>query len=180
MTTPMKVAVLSTSVNPESRSRLLAHEAFRVLGEMKIEVALLDLRDFALPFCGSEAAWTDPAVARIRHELRECSHVIFAVPIYNYDVNAVAKNLVELMGEKVFGGKTIGFLCAAGGRSSYMSVLPFANSLMLDFRCWIAPRFVYATGDDFDEQGISNREIHARIAGLVTEMLGRDDGLTLA
>ena len=30
-----------------------------------------------------------------------------------------------------------------------MSILGLANGLMLDFRCLIVPRFVYATGDDF-------------------------------
>ena len=35
--------------------------------------------------------------------------------------------------------------------SSYMSVMAYANSLMLDFRCVIIPRFVYATGSAFAE-----------------------------
>jgi hypothetical protein len=43
-------------------------------------------------------------------------------------------------------------ICAAGGGSSYMSVMGLANSLMLDFRCLIIPRFVYAKGDDFASQ----------------------------
>jgi FMN reductase len=39
------------------------------------------------------------------------------------------------------GNKVVGFLCAAGGKSSYMSVMRLANSLMLDFRCLIIPHF---------------------------------------
>ncbi len=67
------------------------------------------------------------------------------MPVYNYDVNAVAKNFIELMGEDALGNKTVGFMLSAGGGGSYMAVMPFANSLMLDFRCWIVPRFLYVS-----------------------------------
>ena len=70
--------------------------------------------------------------------------ILLATPIYNYDVSAAAKNMVELTGS-AWRDKTVGFICAAGGTSSYMSVMGLANSLMLDFRCIILPRFVYAT-----------------------------------
>ena len=59
-------------------------------------------------------------------------------------------------------GKVVGFLCAAGGRGSYMSVMSLANSLMLDFRCLIVPRFVYATGEDFNDDGTPNETIARR------------------
>jgi NAD(P)H-dependent FMN reductase len=74
--------------------------------------------------------------------------IIVATPIYNYDANAAVKNLLELTGSS-WEDKTVGFLCAAGGGSSYMSIMGLANSLMLDFRCLIIPRFVYAHGRDF-------------------------------
>jgi NAD(P)H-dependent FMN reductase len=67
--------------------------------------------------------------------------VIIATGIYNYDANAAVKNLVELTGD-AWENKVVGFLCAAGGMSSYMSIMSLANSLMLDFRSIIVPRFV--------------------------------------
>ena len=73
---------------------------------------------------------------------------MIATPIYNYNVSSSAKNLVELTG-KAWTDKVVGFLCAAGGRGSYMGCMGLANSLMLDFRSLILPRFVYATGDPF-------------------------------
>jgi FMN reductase len=88
-----------------------------------------------------------------------------AVPIYNYDVNAAAKNLVELTGRS-WTDKVVGFLCAAGGRSSYMAVMGVANSLMLDFRCLIIPRFVYADGSAFAGDGISDEKVQERVQEL--------------
>ena len=67
--------------------------------------------------------------------------------------------------------KVFGFLCAAGGRNSYMSVMSLANSLMLDFRCYIIPKFVYATKNDFEEGKIVNSEIKSRIKELGSELI---------
>jgi FMN reductase len=92
------------------------------------------------------------------------------VPIYNYDVSASAKNLVELTGSGLE-DKVVGFLCAAGGHSSYMSVMSFANQLMLDFRCLVLPRFVYATAEAFDRSGVKDPEIQERIDQLAGEAM---------
>ena len=54
---------------------------------------------------------------------------------------------------------------------SYMSVMSFANSLMLDFRCLIIPRFVYATGDSFDGDKITNTKVARRIEQVVAELV---------
>ena len=67
--------------------------------------------------------------------------------------------------------KIFGFLCAAGGRNSYMSVMSLANSLMLDFRCYIIPKFVYATKNDFEEDKIVNSDIKGRIKELGSELI---------
>ncbi len=73
---------------------------------------------------------------------------MLASPIYNYDVNAALKNAIELAGRKME-DKLLGFLCTAGGGAmSYMSVMPLANSLMLDFRTIVLPRFVNAAPED--------------------------------
>ena len=62
-------------------------------------------------------------------------------------------------------------MCAAGGRNGYMSVMSLANSLMLDFRCYIIPKFVYATRKDFDDKKISNSDIKERIEELGAELV---------
>jgi FMN reductase len=65
----------------------------------------------------------------------------------------------------------VGFLCAAGGASSYMSVMSLADSLMLDFRCLIIPRFVYATRNDFSDAKVPTEEVKGRIARLAQASL---------
>jgi FMN reductase len=95
---------------------------------------------------------------------------LLSVPIYNYDANAAAKNLIELTG-KSWQDKVVGFLCAAGGQGSYMSIMSLANSLMLDFRCIVLPRFVYVTGESFEGDNLADSEIEKRIRELTDQLV---------
>ena len=165
------VGVIAASLGVDSRSQALAQEAMGRLERRNVKATLVDLREHPLPLAGSDASWGHEAANVVRELVRPATHLIFAVPIYNYDVNAAAKNFVELMGGKLLGGKTVAFLCAAGGQGSYMSVMPFANSLMLDFRCWIVPRFVYVTADFRDPDGVLVPDIDQRLDALIADLL---------
>ncbi len=78
--------------------------------------------------------------------------------------------MIELTGRS-WQDKVVGFLCAAGGMSSYMSVMAYANSLMLDFRTVIIPRFVYATGDAFDGDKLADEKIGTRVRQVADELI---------
>ncbi len=165
----MKSLIISCSLHTESKSRRLARALeclWRTDGD--VELATLDLRELALPPCDGGAAYEDPATRELQEAFASADAVVFAVPIYNYDVNAAAKNAIELAGRQLT-GKVAGFLCAAGGDHSYMSVMAVANSLMLDFRTVIVPRFVYAGGDDIPESGELSNELRDRLAQFGTE-----------
>jgi Predicted flavoprotein len=168
LTTPTEptIVILSTSLNAESNSRILAREAQRVLEADGRRTTLVDLREHALPFCDAGPAYAHPHVSFLSELLHRATAVIVATPIYNYDGNAVLKNLIELTGSHAWEGKVVGFLCAAAGKSSYMSIMGFANSLMLDFRSVIVPRFVYATGASFSGGQLTDPEQVRRVAEL--------------
>jgi FMN reductase len=142
--------IISGSLRPNSLSRVMAEALGEAYAELGAAGLLVDLREYVLPLCDGGAAYSHPHVTTLTSLLQAARVIIVATPIYNYDVNAATKNMIELTGSS-WENKTVGFLCAAGGASSYMSVMGLANSLMLDFRCLIIPRFVYAHGGDFNE-----------------------------
>ena len=142
--------IISGSLRSTSLSRVMAEALVKAYDSLKIPSSLIDLREFTLPLCDGESAYGHRHVATMNAEISAARVIIVATPIYNYDANAAVKNLLELTGSS-WEDKTVGFLCAAGGGSSYMSIMGLANSLMLDFRCLIIPRFVYAHGKDFVE-----------------------------
>ena len=159
--------IISASLRSNSRSRILANylaECYAIAG---IGAALVDLRDSRLPFCDGETAYAHPEVISLAKAISAARVVVLATPIYNFDANAALKNLIELTGE-AWENKVVGFLCAAGGASSYMSVMSLANSLMLDFRCLVIPKFVYVTGGAFNNGELASEDAKERIRDLAT------------
>jgi NAD(P)H-dependent FMN reductase len=165
-----KYLVVSASGNPESNSRTMGRLAFAHLQKAKVDCAWLDLRDLDLPLCDADTCYAQPATQKLNAAIEAADAILVATPVYNYDVNAAAKNMVELTGSS-WEDKIVGFLCAAGGMNSYMSVMAFANSLMLDFRCVIIPRFVYATGRAFDGEKLKDEKVGKRIEEIAAEVI---------
>lgn len=149
---------------------MLAEHARSAFSDRDARVQFIDLRDLDLPLCDGGAAYAHADVQTLNEAGNAADVILLAVPVYNFYANAAAKNVIELAGRS-WTGKLVGFACAAGGHGSYMSVMSLANSLMLDFRCMIVPRFVYTTKQGFTEQGDVTPAIAERIEELCDEML---------
>jgi len=134
------------------------------------EVEFFDIQENPLPMCDGDKCYDLPEVIDFRKKIDKASGIIMAIPIYNFNVSSGAKNIVELGGKKLY-DKNFGFLCAAGGKNSYMSVMGLANSLMIDYRCYIIPKFVHALKKDFDEIKVTDSDIKERIEELGKEMI---------
>ena len=143
------------------------------------DVEFFDLQENPLPMCDGDECYDLPEVLAFREKVKSAEGIVMAIPVYNFNVSSGAKNIVELGGRMLY-DKTFGFICAAGAKSSYMSVMSLANSLMIDFRCYIIPKFVYATKHDFEDGKITNSDIKERIEELgkelvrVSNALGKD------
>jgi FMN reductase len=144
--------------------------AFGHLQKAKVDCEWLDISELGLPMCDGDTCYTQPAALKLNASIEAADAILVATPVYNYDVSAAAKNMVELTGSS-WEDKIVGFLCAAGGMNSYMSVMSFANSLMLDFRSVIIPRFVYATSDAFAGDELKDKKVAQRIEELAAEMV---------
>src|SRR5438105_12954689 len=165
-----KYVVISTGGNPESNSRRLGRVAFAHLQKQKVDCDWIDIREMDLPLCDADKCYGMPTAKKLTASIEAADGILVAAPVYNYDVAAAAKNMIELTGS-AWENKIVGFLCAAGGEASYMSVMSYANSLMLDFRCVIIPRFVFATSDAFDGDNISDKKIIARTEIVADELV---------
>ena len=163
--------VISCSLRAGSRSRILAQRAHALLLAAGHESTFVDLVDHALPLCDGDRSYDAEHVAELEALIRGAKGVLLGTPVYNYDASAATKNLIELTG-RAWTDTVVGFLCAAGGQGSYMSMMSLANSLMLDFRCLVIPRFVYATTEAFTDGQVSDPKIDDRIKGL-TDALAR-------
>ena len=165
-----KHLVISTSSNPDSNSRRMGRVAFAHLQKRKVDCAWIDISEMDLPLCDGGKCYGMPGSKKLSVAIEAADGILVAAPVYNYDVAAAAKNMIELTGS-AWQDKIVGFLCAAGGTASYMSVMAYANSLMLDFRCVIIPRFVFATSDAFDGDNIADKKVTARVEQVANDLV---------
>lgn len=166
----MAFLIISSSLNPRSRSRVLAKTALDLLKKEHQAADLIDLREINLPFCDGGPSFSESNVLFVKEKIQRASAILIAAPVYNYGLNAAVKNLIDLTGS-AWEGKLVGMMVTGGGQRSYMAPMSFLNSLMLNSRCLIVPRFVYALEDDISEKGIVNTEITRRIHELVRETI---------
>jgi FMN reductase len=165
-----KHLVISTSGNPDSNSRRMGRFALAHLQKQKVDCDWIDLSEMDLPLCDADKCYGMPGSKKLGGAIEAAEGVLIAAPVYNYDVAAAAKNMIELTGS-AWENKIVGFLCAAGGTASYMSVMSYANSLMLDFRCVILPRFVFATAEAFNGENVSDKKVAKRIEEVADELV---------
>ncbi len=165
-----KHLVISTSGNPDSNSRRMGRVALAHLQKKKIDCDWIDIVEMDLPLCDGDKCYEMPGSKKLSAAIEGADGILVAAPIYNYDVAAAAKNMIELTGS-AWEDKIVGFLCAAGGTASYMSVMAYANSLMLDFRCVILPRFVFASSEAFEGGNIIDKNITGRIEEVADELV---------
>ena len=165
-----KHLVISTSGNPDSNSRRMGRAAFAHLQRRKMDCDWIDIREMDLALCDADKCYDMPGSKKLSAAIEHADGILIAAPVYNYDVAAAAKNMIELTGS-AWEDKIVGFLCAAGGHASYMSVMAYANSLMLDFRCVIIPRFAFATAEAFDGDKIIDKKLVPRVERVADELV---------
>ena len=161
--------IISGSLNNNSKSRRLAVFAENLFKKKSASVEFIDLVNYDIPLCDGDKCYSNEVVKILKDKILKADSILICGPVYNYDLNAVLRNLVEVT-SSAWTGKLVGFICAAGGKNSYMAPIALINNLMLHNRCLIIPRFVYASSSDFNEDKI-NDDILNRVEQLVEEAI---------
>ncbi|MDZ4857829.1 MAG: NAD(P)H-dependent oxidoreductase [Candidatus Hydrogenedentes bacterium] len=162
----MAMLVISCSLNPDSRSRVLARAAYVAIEKMGIDAEFIDIREYPMIPCDGGAAYRDPNACILAQRIADADGILVACPVYNYSVSSTLKNLIELTGE-AWREKVVAIMCAAGGPASYMAHMGIANSLMMDFRSVIVPRFLHCSELDVTPDRIASTETQRRLDEVV-------------
>lgn len=174
----LKITILSCSLDPESRSRIIAREAARLLQVEGHHSDFVDVRDLCLPAFDNSDCYRHPAYLRLHAAIKDADGVLLAVPIYNWSIGSTARNLIEITGATGEGGrsspwfdKVVTFVCAGGLPHSYMAYGATAMSLMLDFKCVINPYAVYASTRDWSAENGMTQALSDRLRKTLDVML---------
>ncbi|AXG98863.1 NAD(P)H-dependent oxidoreductase [Deinococcus wulumuqiensis] len=171
----LSLTVLSTSLDPESRSAWLAALTAQQLREAGHRVTHLDLRQTPLgPFDnvqGPGGCYEHPHTQTYHDAIAGADGVFLAAPVYNWGLGSGAKALIELTGssdaERGLHGawfdKPVTFLISGGLDQGYLSHGALAFGLMVDFKCVVNPHFVYATSAHWDAPQVPGEWLRERL-----------------
>ena len=166
----MSILTISANLTELSSTKTLAKLAHNAIKQHDSNASFLSLHEYPIPICDGRESFGNPMVQQLNEKLQHFTGFVFATPIYNYTINSTLKSLIEHCG-RAFTDKPIGFICTAGGEKSFMSLMPTINSMMLDFRCIVLPRFLYVTSSQFNEdKTISDQDILNRINQFASEI----------
>lgn len=168
----MSVLIVSTALRAGGKTVVVAQTLAAICTAQGGQVTLLDLSATALPLCDGGACFQHPAVHLATAQVRAARAVIFCFPVYNHQANAAAKNFLEVTNDG-WNGKVIGLVATGGTDRSYLAPLSLANSLMVDHRCVIVPRFVFVTPANFSADGTiaAEGEIASRLTELARDLM---------
>src|SRR5260370_3372532 len=115
-----KYLVVSPSGNPDSNSRRMGRSAFAHLHKRKVDCTWIDISEMDLPLCDADKCYLNASAQKLNKAVESADGVLIAAPVYNYDVAAAAKKIIQLTGSS-WEEKVVGFLCSAGGKTSAMA-----------------------------------------------------------
>ena len=177
MERPLQVTVVSSSLDPKSRSKQIADLCLDKL-RGRANTMLIDLRTTELGRFDNDTVYGTPEYTELHAAIARADGLLLCTPIYNWSVSSELKQLIEVTGSTPPDGslrgawfdKVVTFAGAAGLPHSYMALSNFATTLMLDFKCVLNPYQIYVhnrhwTGDELSD------EAHARIEKTLRVML---------
>ena len=118
----MNTIIFSTNLNKQSKTTVVANALQRLTTTPHHTSIHHCLADLKLPMCDGYHCYSDQTVIDLQTQLKNAQGIIICAPIYNYDLNAVAKNLIELTGQE-WHHKVVSIAVTAGGEKSYMAPL---------------------------------------------------------
>jgi FMN reductase len=160
----MKTCIVSSSLNPDSTSFVLAKLVEWHLNKQDgVEVIFVDLRDYELRPALKEKT---PELEELTNLVRDADNYIFATPVYNYTVSDTLKMFLD---SNCFPGKEkkhvfFGLISSGGGLRSFLAPQDLFKILMNEYHMIPFPTVLFATEGDFTDgklmdEGIAERAV---------------------
>lgn len=173
----MRTLIISSSLNPESRSNYLARQAADWLSINHNEVGHIQLRANEIPGFDQEDLFESAIYLDYYKQAQEAESLILATPVYNWSICSELKKFLEVVGstdatrKSPFFDKLVSFIFSAGLPHSYMVIGSVAIPLMLDFRCIINPYQAYLHNRDWHDTTNLTDEGRAKLERMLNSHL---------
>lgn len=176
----MKLLGISGTITG-SKTRILVEN---VLSEVKkkhpeVEVELLDMKQYDVQFCdGRNPNDYNEDTQKVIELVSSADFYIIGTPIFQASITGVLKNLIDLINPQAFRNKVMGFVATGGTYQHYLVVENQLKPIAGYLRAFVAPGFVYAHNDHFNQQNeLIDPEVLKRVEGLADEVVYMQKGL---
>jgi NAD(P)H-dependent FMN reductase len=152
----IRITGICGSLSVDGATKKALKIALKGAAEYNAETALLELRDFNLPFYGSVPQDEyPPDVLQLRQALRDSRGIILATPEYHGSLTGALKNMLDLMQIEDFETKIIGLVGVAGGDVGAINSLNTMKTICRNLHCWVLPQEVSIanSAQTFDDNG---------------------------
>lgn len=146
------IVIIQTSLNPSSKTSIVANKFFETLKEKGVNVEILDLRNHNIEFCdGRKLEKYNQDMQIIASKLKIAKGYILSFPIYNYSFSGVLKNFLDIY-SGVMDSKFTGLVSNSGGiRSANEGVGELMKSLALHNNITTVQPVVHTFAGDFND-----------------------------
>jgi len=162
------VVAICGSLRSDGHTRQALEIALQGAQEVGAEIQLIDLNEYALPFCEGKDDDAPPSagVQRLRADVRRAQGILIGTPEYHGSFSGVLKNALDLLGFDEFEGKMIGLLGISGGRMGAVDALNSLRTIGRALHAWVIPQqaTIPEAAHAFDEHGrLRNKALEQRV-----------------
>jgi FAD reductase [NAD(P)H] len=138
-----------------------------------IEVELLDLKKYDVQFCdGRDPSTYTGDTKKVIDIVSSADFYIIGTPIFQGSITGALKNLFDLVPPNNFRNKVMGFIATGGTYQHYLVIENQLKPIAGYFRAFVAPGFVYAHNDHFNQQNeLIDVEVLERVSKLSKEVV---------
>jgi FAD reductase [NAD(P)H] len=138
-----------------------------------LETEVLNLKEYALEFCdGRDPLHYNEDTRGAIEKVLSADCFIIGTPIFQASLSGALKNLFDLLPTTAFRNKVVGFVGTGGTYQHFLVVENQLKPIAGYFRAYIAPDYVYAHRDHFnDTNEIVDSGVLERIDNLASQIV---------
>lgn len=141
--------------------------------DASMKTELLDLKQFQLQFCdGRDPSTYTGDTKHVIDAIASADLLIIGTPVFQGSITGILKNVFDLLPVDALRHKIVGLVATGGTYQHYLIIENQLKPMIGYFRAFVAPGYVYAHTDHFNENNeISDVDVLRRIELMAEEMV---------
>ena len=166
-----KISIIQSSLRKSGNTQIVCREFEKKLSQFDCDINYIDLKNVEIEFCdGRSLDQYNLDLQNIYATLDESDVIIFGMPVYQYSMSWVLKNLIDI----VWGAlqsKQIWILVNAWGPNCYMASRDLFDALYYEYQTQNLAPTPYSWSMDFKDGKLVNQKTIDKLDELVATII---------